>query len=52
MHQSGRPVWGWRETLASKNHPPSPHAPQVRLLQQNRHKADMPFTPVNVRFWG
>jgi len=18
MHQSGRPVWGWRETLASK----------------------------------
>jgi hypothetical protein len=32
MHQSSRPVWGWRETLASKNHPPSPHAPQVRLL--------------------
>jgi hypothetical protein len=22
------------------------------LLQQNRHKADMPFAPVNVRFWG
>jgi hypothetical protein len=40
MHQSGRPVWGWRETLASKNHQPSPHAPQVRLLQQNRPQAD------------
>ena len=42
MHQSGRPVWGWRETLAPKNHQPSPHAAQVRLLQQNRPKADAP----------
>src|SRR5690348_6621019 len=34
----------------SKNHPPSPHAPQVRLLQQNRSKADIGLPPVDVRF--
>ena len=50
MHQSGRPVWGWRETLAPKNHPPSPHAAQVRLLQQNRPKADIELARINVRF--
>ena len=52
MHQSGRPVWGWRETLASKNHQPSPHAPQVRLLQQNRPKADILIAWANVCFRG